>query len=158
VTAADAVLELKLIGDITGSFRVARYQRGYRWGMLEVGRLLNDIWENGDKDYSLQPVVVKRDAEDEWELVDGQQRLTTLYLIFIYMQRAGLKNVGPQYSLTYDTRPKSRDYLQNPDASLADDNIDFFHLNAAYTCIQTWFEQKGPTPLKRQEVADDVFR
>jgi hypothetical protein len=153
-----ALLELKLVGDIAGSFRVPRYQRGYRWGKLEVERLLNDIWENGDKDYSLQPIVVKRDAEDVWELVDGQQRLTTLYLIFIYMQRAGLKNVGPQYSLTYDTRPKSRAYLQAPDPSLADDNIDFFHVHAAYACIQAWFEQKGPTSLKRQETADDIFR
>lgn len=157
-TTDGALLELKLIGDIAGSFRVARYQRGYRWGKLEVERLLNDIWESKGEPYSLQPVVVKRDGEDVWELVDGQQRLTTLYLIFVYMQRAGLKNVGPQYSITYDTRAKSRDYLQELDPSLADSNIDFFHLHAAYACIQAWFEQKGPTPLKRQEVADDVFR
>lgn len=157
-TTDDAILELKLIGDIAGSFRVARYQRGYRWGKLEVERLLNDIWESKGEPYSLQPVVVKRDSEDVWELVDGQQRLTTLYLIFVYMQRAGFKNVGPQYSITYDTRAKSRDYLQELDPSLADSNIDFFHLHAAYACIQAWFEQKGPTPLKRQEVADDIFR
>lgn len=153
-----ALLELRLVGDIAGSFRVARYQRGYRWGNIEVERLLNDIWENGDKDYSLQPVVVKQDAENEWELVDGQQRLTTLYLIFTYMQQAGLKNVGPQYSLSYDTRPKSEDYLQVPDPSFADDNIDFFHIHAAYTCIEEWFNQKGPTAIKQQEIADDVFR
>jgi hypothetical protein len=153
-----ALLELKLIGDIVGSFRVARYQRGYRWGELEVTRLLDDIWESKGEPYSLQPVVVKRDGESAWELVDGQQRLTTLYLIFVYMQRAGLKNVGPQYSITYDTRVKSRDYLQELDPDLADSNIDFFHLHAAYACIRGWFEQKGPTPLKRQEVADDVFR
>lgn len=157
-TTDGAILELKLIGDIAGSFRVARYQRGYRWGKLEVERLLYDIWESKGEPYSLQPVVVKRDGEDVWELVDGQQRLTTLYLIFVYMQRAGLKNVGPQYSITYDTRPKSRDYLQALDPSLANSNIDFFHLHAAYTYIQAWFEQKGPTPLKRQEVADDIFR
>jgi hypothetical protein len=53
---------------------------------------------------------------------------------------------------------RGADYLQAPDPSLADDNIDFFHLHTAYTCIQAWFEQKGPTPIKRQEVADDVFR
>lgn len=157
-TTDGAILELKLIGDIAGSFRVARYQRGYRWGKLEVERLLYDIWESKGEPYSLQPVVVKRDGGDVWELVDGQQRLTTLYLIFVYMQRAGLKNVGPQYSITYDTRPKSRDYLQVLDPSLANSNIDFFHLHAAYTYIQAWFEQKGPTPLKRQEVADDIFR
>jgi uncharacterized protein with ParB-like and HNH nuclease domain len=79
--AADsALLELKLIGDIAGQFVVARYQRGYRWGRLEVERLLNDIWESNGSPYSLQPIVVKKKAEAVWELVDGQQRLTTLYL------------------------------------------------------------------------------
>jgi hypothetical protein len=156
--ATGALLELKLIGDILGSFRVPRYQRGYRWGKLEVERLLNDIWESNGEPYSLQPIVVKRDGEAVWELVDGQQRLTTLFLVFLYMQRAGLKNVDPQYTITYDTRPKSKEYLRTLDPALADTNIDFFHLQAAYACIQAWFEQKGPTPLKRQEVADDVFR
>jgi hypothetical protein len=157
-TADGALLELKLIGEIAGSFRVGRYQRGYRWGKLEVERLLDDIWESNGEPYSLQPVVVKRDGEAAWELVDGQQRLTTLFLIFVYMQRAGLKNVGPQYSISYDTRARSRDYLQELNPKLANSNIDFFHLHAAYACIQGWFEQRGPTPLKRQEVADDVFR
>lgn len=157
-TTKGALLELKLVGDIAGSFRVARYQRGYRWGKPEVERLLNDIWESKGAPYSLQPVVVKSEGEAAWELVDGQQRLTTLYLIFVYMQRAGLKNVGPQYSITYATKDNCADYLQTLDPALADGNIDFFHLHAAYACIQAWFEQKGPTALKRQEVADDVFR
>jgi uncharacterized protein with ParB-like and HNH nuclease domain len=89
--ATGALLELKLIGDIAGSFRVPRYQRGYRWGKLEVERLLNDIWESNGKPYSLQPIVVKRDGETAFELVDGQQRLTTLYLIFVFMQRERLQ-------------------------------------------------------------------
>lgn len=124
----------------------------------EVERLLNDIWESNGEPYSLQPIVVKRDGEAAWELVDGQQRLTTLYLVFVYMERAGLKNVGPQYNITYDTREKSRDYLERLDPAVAESNIDFFHLYSAFACIEAWFEQKGPTPLKRQEVADDVFR
>jgi hypothetical protein len=153
-----ALLELKLISDITGSFRVARYQRGYRWGRLEVERLLDDIWDNGGKDYSLQPIVVKRDGETAWELVDGQQRLTTLYLIFMFMQHERLKNVGPPYSITYDTRPGSETYLQELDVARAESNIDFFHLFAAYDCIRGWFERQGPTPLKKQLVADNLFR
>lgn len=157
-TANGALLDLKHVGDIAGSFRVARYQRGYRWGRPEVERLLNDIWENGDKDYSLQPVVVKQDGENAWELVDGQQRLTTLYLIFVFMQRAGLKNVGPPYTITYDTRPGSETYLQELDAALAESNIDFFHIYAAYDCVRAWFERQGPTALKRQLVADNLFR
>lgn len=72
--AAAALLELKLVGDIAGRFFVARYQRGYRWGEPEVRRLLQDIWDSKGAPYSLQPVVVKRLREGEWELVDGQQR------------------------------------------------------------------------------------
>jgi uncharacterized protein with ParB-like and HNH nuclease domain len=55
------ILELKLVGDIAGQFRVARYQRGYRWSSLEVNQLLNDIWNSNGAPYSLQPVVVKRE-------------------------------------------------------------------------------------------------
>ena len=153
-----ALLELRPVGEVTGCFRVARYQRGYRWGEVEVNCLLNDIWDSNGKSYCLQPIVVKRDSEAAWELVDGQQRLTTLYLIFVYMKRAGLKNVDPQYSIIYDTRPNSEEYLQELDPKRANENIDFYHLHLAYACIQTWFERKGPTQLRRQEIADDVFR
>jgi hypothetical protein len=45
-SSAGALLELKLIGDIIGQFFVPRYQRGYRWGTLEVERLLDDIWDS----------------------------------------------------------------------------------------------------------------
>jgi len=88
---AGHVLDHKSIGSIRGNFFVPAYQRGYRWTREDVKRLLDDVWEtkqvNGD--YSLQPVVVKlinngsnvadNLGQQEWELIDGQQRLTTLY-------------------------------------------------------------------------------
>ena len=92
-SAGDAYLEPRLVGDIDRRFYVPAYQRGYRWGEVEVRRLLDDIWESRDKPYYLQPVVVKRHG-DEWELVDGQQRLTTLFLIFQYMKSEGLQSLA----------------------------------------------------------------
>ena len=91
-------------------FYIANYQRGYRWGKDEVEALLDDIYKvylQGDKasEYCLQPLVVKKrdnamytkklgelDESGEienfkgigqacYELLDGQQRLTTLWLI-----------------------------------------------------------------------------
>jgi Protein of unknown function DUF262 len=153
-SVAGALLELKLIGDIGGRFFVARYQRGYRWGRLEVECLLNDIWASNGAPYSLQPVVVKRRDKDEWELVDGQQRLTTLYLIFLFMQRERLQNAGPTYSITYETRPGSEGYLQELDAARSESNIDFFHLYAAYDCIRVWFDAHG---ARRQYVANKFY-
>ena len=74
---------------VEGEFLVASYQRGYRWGREEVRQLLDDIRANAKAaeakrttpaDYYLQPIVVLRRDDGSWELVDGQQRLTTLFL------------------------------------------------------------------------------
>ncbi len=135
------LLESKLVGDIKGVFFVPSYQRGYRWGEDEVLRLLNDVYENGKKNYCLQPVVVRKNG-DFYELIDGQQRLTTLYLIYRYM-----KNVNPAFysepafSLEYQTRDKSADFLRSIDISRREENIDFWFIGNAYETIRKWFEQ-----------------
>ena len=79
------ILETKLVGDIKGSFYVPSYQRGYRWGKDEVIRLLDDIYTNGNKNYCLQPVVI-RNSDRGFELIDGQQRLTTLFILLTYIK------------------------------------------------------------------------
>jgi hypothetical protein len=152
-SAGDAYLEPRLVGDIDGRFYVPAYQRGYRWGEVEVRRLLDDIWESRDKPYYLQPVVVKRHG-DEWELVDGQQRLTTLFLIFQYMKSEGLQSLGAGYSLRYETRVDSTAYLEELDPDLSEKNIDFFHIYEAYRCIREWFDAQGG---RRQYVANKFY-
>lgn len=149
----EAELEPLSVGDVSGHFYVPAYQRGYRWGEVEVRRLLEDIWESRDKPYYLQPVVVKRYGE-EWELVDGQQRLTTLYLIFQYMKNEGLQQVGADYSMRYETRAGSAAYLEDPDQARSQENIDFFHIAAAYACIGSWFEAQGG---RRQYAANKFY-
>lgn len=151
-----AHLELRKVGEIQGEFFVARYQRGYRWGPSEVERLLDDLNASDGQDYSLQPVVVKRRGEDSWELVDGQQRLTTLFLLYRYMKEARLKNVGPRYTLEYETRPQSKEYLSSLAEEDREKNIDFFHLYGAHKCIADWFEKHDEH--HRQVLADDLFR
>ena len=150
----EGVLEERLVGDISDEFYVPAYQRGYRWGKVEVRRLLDDIWESKGKPYHLQPIVVGRMDDGRWELVDGQQRLTTLYLIFQFMLREGLQNVGPAFSLDYETRPGSRGYLQNPTEADSGMSIDHFHILEAYKCINAWFDEKG---ARRQNVANKFY-
>ena len=136
-TAAD--LTERLVGSISGHFFIPDYQRGYRWGASEVEHLLNDVAESAGQNYYLQPVVVKRISPDRWELVDGQQRLTTLYLILQFIERNYLPAARAGYSLEYETRPDSADYLRTLDPSLANENIDFFHIFSAYQVIEGWF-------------------
>lgn len=139
----------KTIGGIRGRFFVADYQRGYRWDKTDVMRLLDDIWDSHGQDYSLQPIVVKLrqsgkdETEHEWELIDGQQRLTTLYLILHHMQQQGWKRTGAPYMLHYETRQDSEAYLDKLDEASHDTNIDFYHLYQANQCIDEWFRRHG---------------
>lgn len=61
-------------------FIVDFYQRGYRWSADDAESLAIDIADY-DGNYFLQPLVVKKLDDNIYELVDGQQRLTTLNLI-----------------------------------------------------------------------------
>lgn len=132
-------LRIMSVGDITGDFFVPAYQRGYRWTDHEVGQLLDDIRDSNGATYYLQPIVVKDRDDGSWELVDGQQRLTTLYLIFQYIERAHVRGAAPNYSITYETREGSKTYLEQLSEADAGSNIDFFHMFRAFQCIETWF-------------------
>lgn len=135
-------LETKLVGSIEGDFFIPSYQRGYRWGPDEVTRLLDDVYINGTKNYCLQPVVVRRDG-DRYELIDGQQRLTTLYLIYRYMHTSSGGFLDePKFTLRYETRDKSEDFLTSIDLSRKEENIDFWFICDAYEHIEKWFASK----------------
>jgi hypothetical protein len=133
------LLKILTVGDIAGDFFVPAYQRGYRWGEQEVRQLLDDIRASNGTTYYLQPVVVKSRDDGSWELVDGQQRLTTLYLIFQYLRRTHLPSAATGYSITYETREGSKAYLDQLSEADSQSNIDFFHMHRAYRCIEDWF-------------------
>lgn len=138
----DIILETKLVAEIKGDFYVPSYQRGYRWGEVEVTRLLDDIYQNGEKNYCLQPVVVRQKG-DVYELIDGQQRLTTLYLIYKYIIREVFNNKDgqPAFTLSYQTREQSADFLKTLDMSKKNENIDYWFIANAYETIRNWFEK-----------------
>lgn len=103
------------------NFLVPAYQRGYRWTPDQVKDLLNDIDENMkmNKEYCLQPLVIKKQVENEqviYELIDGQQRLTTIFLILCALSDA---EFGRQKSfiLSFD-RTVNYKFLESGDEKL----------------------------------------
>jgi hypothetical protein len=142
---------------ISGKFFIPSYQRGYRWKEDEVTKLLDDIWKSAGQPYSLQPIVVKRIGADTWELIDGQQRLTTLWLIFSYMRENGYKRSGAAFSLEYATRPGSQAYLQKMDPMQANQNIDYYHLYKAYQAIDTWVASAGSTDQAKEARVNRIY-
>lgn len=130
-------------------FWIPAYQRGYRWKPEQVQQLLEDILEfayrtnpQNDDFYCLQPLVLKARDNGQYEVVDGQQRLTTLLLILrFFNQRLTEKHRAPVFELGYETRPHLPDFLVAPSAEQARGNVDFFHLYQAMHTIEQWFEQ-----------------
>ncbi len=129
---------------------IAAYQRGYRWTPLQVTQLLEDIREftkrrnpQPEDFYCLQPLVMRVSEEGGYEVVDGQQRLTTLMLILRHFnERLTEKYRQPVFRLEYETRPELLKFLDEPTEELASKNVDFFHLKMAMDAIEEWFADK----------------
>lgn len=157
----NAILEPRIVGHITGTFIIPEYQRGYRWTPDHIRMLLNDIEENGNNNYCLQPIVVRKlnQKYDElidgqrrldYELIDGQQRLTSIYLIMKYLKTL-LPSIEIKFSLKYMIRDRSEAFLSTLDNKLSSDNIDFFHIYNAYSTIVEWFESKPDKSLSAMD-------
>jgi uncharacterized protein with ParB-like and HNH nuclease domain len=154
------ILELKTINELNQySFFIPAYQRGYKWTPKEVEDLLNDINEfkprliddTDDKTwYCLQPIVVKEITSSEgktpgYEVIDGQQRLTTIFLILQYLNQDYLPEKRDKlFGLDYQTRQGTSDFLNSLEINnLVDENIDFYYIHNAYKKINEWFDSKG---------------
>ena len=85
-------------------------------------------------------VVMKKD--EKWEVIDGQQRLTTIYLILACL------GVTDKYTIEYETREDSKEFLEK-----ISENIDFFYMHKAYETIEKFFDKK-----KNQEHFQEDFK
>lgn len=131
-------------------FNVPSLQRTYRWGEKEITLLLNDLYEfyNTNEDstndfYPLQPLILKKSNknDDTWNVLDGQQRLTTIKLI------ASFLGMNKDYFLdiSYDTREKTKDFLDNISNKKEEDvgtSMELYYIFHAYEVIKSWFQKK----------------
>lgn len=140
------------------SFVVKDYQRGYKWQKEQIEALLKDIDQHKEGKYCLQPVVVQTQKESI-EVIDGQQRLTSIYLLLYFLEQR------KPYAIDYQTRDRTRDFLNNEMKILhafnfntvgdkvdfwqafikqnkTYNNVDVFHIVNVYKQIKAWFKNK----------------
>ena len=89
------------------------YQRNYAWGSDEISSLLQDIknacekTKEQDKNYYIGSLIVYRRENGDFEVIDGQQRLTTLTLIMHHLGKLSFRNVS------FEHRDESEQALSN---------------------------------------------
>ena len=196
---AENKIELKSVSELLGmKFFIPSYQRGYRWTEQQVKDLLNDIDEFDPlKDgnfYCLQPLVVhkqkkeesvlfnkiKQEAKDlnevksflsdKWNVVDGQQRLTTIYLVLntLNSSRFSLEFEREQLIKLIDGIPNNWLFLDDKiDDKIVDaindkwddlcnnsevkDKPDMYYLFLAKSIIYWWWD-------KKEEKQKEIFK
>lgn len=92
------------------NYLVPIYQRNYAWGETQIVQLIEDIESSIDrsnKNYFLGNLIVNQTDNNAYEVIDGQQRLTTLYLLEKYL---GI--VFAKESLRFEAREKSNRTLE----------------------------------------------
>ena len=142
---------------------IPKYQRGYRWTRLQVTQLLDDIWnfiqDGAGNFYCLQPIVVKRMDDGRLEVVDGQQRLTTLHILLSHRREILRILQINRFSITYETRDPG--FLEEIDPARAGENPDFHHICEALHAIDAWMAHHDGTralTLIQHLLAEDVDR
>lgn len=171
------------------NFFIPSYQRGYKWTEQQVKDLLNDIYEftsiknkTEEEFYCLQPLVVKKcnsetikinklessfDNNTWYEVIDGQQRLTTIRILLNYLRRVHLKDEElsyeegknelkneygkAEYIIQYETRATTKNFLGSKmEGNL--DYVDCYYIREAYFTMKKRFEETVATkgvPAKR---------
>ena len=102
---------IKVVDVFKEQYRIPIYQRNYTWGE-EINQLLDDIERNikniEEDEYYLGNLIVNRKEDEKlFEVIDGQQRLTTLFLLCLYLDQTLIKK-----TLKFEARKKYRDTLK----------------------------------------------
>ena len=102
------ILDEETLFDTEAHYVIPRYQRAYAWEDKEIVQLIDDINDSTGDYYIGSLVVAKVKGKVEtYEVVDGQQRLTTLYLLLHYLVSCGRLEGEVGKTLSFDCRPNS---------------------------------------------------
>ena len=129
---------IKKIFDSQYKYIVPLYQRNFAWRKDEIEQLLQDVYEafNRDKEsyYYIGSLVVLKRANGDFEVIDGQQRLTTLSLI------TKILGINEEPRLFYDSRPEVEEFFRifykSTDATCDIDYPQIFYLKNAIDYIK----------------------
>lgn len=123
-------------------YEVPIYQRNYAWKSKQIEQLLDDVLdikEISESDYYIGTLIVNKRG-DVYEVVDGQQRLTTIFLIMLYLE------MKIDEVLHFEAREKSNHILKELYSSQKKDEIvkgDDHEISIGYETVHKLFDNKG---------------
>lgn len=144
------------------TYTVPIYQRNYAWGAEQIEQLIQDVTDalrDQEDGYFLGNLVVVDRAKDKspnYEVIDGQQRLTTLYLLLTTLSNRGIADwSGHEERLQYESRTRSTEALRTVTATVGrasgdvgsvstEDTSILAGLNIVRQCLAQQFSDDSP--------------
>lgn len=119
LTVYDAENHTTLFCNEKERYVIPLYQRAYAWTDVEIEQLIDDILEHNGEHYYIGSLIVYK-RNHEFEVIDGQQRLTTLLLLMIELELP-VKNI-----LSFACRKKADDTLSKyiEDKEILDEDLE----------------------------------
>lgn len=122
-------------------FNIPIYQRLYVWKEDQVKRLLEDTFgafkNNQDDEYYLGGVIVVKNV-DRFDLIDGQQRFTTLWLLARHLNRALKPFLKDR--MHFSIREHANDFFTN--TAVVNDHDELKNIKEAEHSIEVFFQDK----------------
>ncbi|MFS9314157.1 DUF262 domain-containing protein [Streptococcus infantis] len=135
-----------------GDYVIPIYQRNYAWRKKEIEQLLTDIDdldESNSGKYYLGSLVVNQVQPRVYEVIDGQQRLTTLFLLLRYLDHPSVE----RNPLKFEAREKSNITISDIKTVMDSKNPSLYseELVEGYEIIKKYFQSKntGDNYIKR---------
>lgn len=148
-------IELIPISNLAGKhFVIDGYQRGYKWGKKEVLELLNDLntFDDTQSVYCLQPLILNAKDNSPFEIIDGQQRTTTIYILLkILIQKYSIDQKS-LYELKYMTRERSGDFLASEIEAIFD--LDLSSISKEELADKDYADVKSINALWKSFISD----
>ena len=137
------------------SFNIPDYQRGYKWTDDNITQLLDDVYKfkmdqgNPDAFYCIQNITLVGSGKDnQYNVIDGQQRLTTLGILLCFIGKQNLVANKLCYSVRESTGQFIQDWIVSrkfwtESCAPEPQHMDEWYVQNAARVIKDWYETKG---------------
>lgn len=135
-------------------YEVPIYQRNYAWEEPQIEQLIEDI-HSAENNYFLGNLIVNQKDNHVYEVIDGQQRLTTLYLLGTYLETA-----FPKDALRFEAREKSNRtlaYISNRTNNGMPEELISTEIMNGYQSIENYFNKEKVDIITFKQKLDKVM-
>lgn len=145
------------------TFIIPYLQRAYKWKEKQAKQMLEDFSEFLKQEktyYCMQPLAVVRKGDNKYELLDGQQRLTTLLILWRILFEDDKENTSYPYKFEYERDDSESDTLINRYSFITESdeikkgehrNIDKYYMSKVYGAIKQYFDNPFDNPEEKEK-------